>query len=60
MIVWDDPAGVLVADGEFNMAGASFQIMKGLDHFPMSENSERFKSRLPLVLQQIRSVEVGG
>lgn len=34
--------------------GAKLQIMKGLGHFPMSENPEQFKSYLTPVLDEIR------
>ncbi len=34
--------------------GAKLQIMKGLGHFPMSENPEQFKSYLMPVLDEIR------
>jgi pimeloyl-ACP methyl ester carboxylesterase len=34
--------------------GASFTVMKGLGHFPMSENPEAFLGYLRPVLEQIR------
>lgn len=34
--------------------GANFQVMKGMGHFPMSENPEAFKTYLMPVLQEIR------
>ena len=45
--------GVLVPDAQLD--GAKVVIMKGLAHFPMSENPELFHSYLQPVLDEIRA-----
>jgi len=44
----------VVADA---VAGAEFEIMPGLGHFPMSENYPKFRNHLLPVLEKIRKAE---
>ncbi len=40
--------------------GAKLKIMDRLEHFPMSENPEKFREHLLPVLEEIRALQAGG